>query len=285
MQTDMSYMTDVVAMEETPRSNAFSDTEIRAELDAILKSGIFSKSDRMRRFLRFVVEQYLACGESRLKEYVIALEVFDRPESFDPRSDSIVRVEARRLRSKLDQYYATDGHESRWRIRIPAGSYVPEFGNDSVVCKSAPAKSPRHERVSIGIIPFAGPEPESGDSIRQELERRVIYRLIKQAAFDLVVWPERDRTVERFAWNRHGGLRTDLVIRGAVENNSQLPNAVLEICTFDSVLLWSTHSEVDGNGDSLENLASSLCGELVRFCRTRPRVEPKPAERVADQVA
>jgi hypothetical protein len=283
----MSYITDAV-VEKTPRSDAFHEDEIRTELESILHSDIFSKSERMRRFLRFVVEQYVTSGEHRLKEYVIALEVFDRPESFDPRSDSIVRVEARRLRSKLDQYYATEGGSSRWRIRMPAGSYVPEFGDDSVTCKSTPAKVSRHHRVSVGIIPFTpfANDDTSGDgSLREELERRVIYRLIKQAAFDLVVWPERDRTVERFAWNRHGGLRTDLVVRGAIETSPDGRKAILELLTFDSMLLWSSQKQMDAGPHTGEHLAQALCQEMLRYCLARRPASAPLQECAANQVA
>ncbi|HWG58820.1 MAG TPA: tetratricopeptide repeat protein, partial [Candidatus Acidoferrales bacterium] len=76
-------------------------------------------------FLEFVVEESLAGRQHRLKEYVIGIEVFGRVDSFDPRVDSIVRVEARRLRGKLQEYYAAEGINDRIRIKLRKGSYVP----------------------------------------------------------------------------------------------------------------------------------------------------------------
>ena len=72
---------------------------VRAPLERVLASPLFSASERLSRFLRFAVEQVLEGHGDRLKEYVLGVEVFDRDERYDPRLDSIVRVEARRLRS------------------------------------------------------------------------------------------------------------------------------------------------------------------------------------------
>ena len=107
-----------------------SDAEIRAEMERILRSHTFVHSHRIRRFLQFVVEEALRGRQHRLKEYVIGMEVFGRQESFDPRVDSIVRVEARRLRSKLEEYYANNPEPAgttSLRICIRKGSYVPFF--------------------------------------------------------------------------------------------------------------------------------------------------------------
>jgi hypothetical protein len=78
-----------------------SGDDVRCQLDRLLASSVFANAGRMSRFLKFVVEQTLAGEGERLKEYVIGVEVFDRDASYDPRLDSIVRVEAARLRSKL----------------------------------------------------------------------------------------------------------------------------------------------------------------------------------------
>ena len=68
----------------------------------------------MVRFLRLTVERALAGQSDELKEYLIGVEVFDRKQSYDPRVDPIVRVEARRLRAKLKAYYEGDGAGDVW---------------------------------------------------------------------------------------------------------------------------------------------------------------------------
>src|ERR1700756_2522302 len=113
--------------EVTTTLNGVPAAEIRSQLDLILRSRAFIQSHRIRRFLQFVVEESLLGQPHRLKEYLIGLEVFDRREAFDPRVDSIVRVEARRLRYKLEEYYRTEGREDAVRIVLRKGSYVPIF--------------------------------------------------------------------------------------------------------------------------------------------------------------
>src|SRR5437870_2016454 len=100
---------------------------IEEQLRRILASKPFVQSARMSRFLRFTVERALAGQSDRLKEYVIGVEVFDRKGSYDPRVDPIVRVEARRLRSKLKTYYEADGRADDIVIEFPKGAYAPQI--------------------------------------------------------------------------------------------------------------------------------------------------------------
>ncbi len=117
---------------------------VRAQLERILASRSFARSPRVSRLLRFVVEQKLQGGVMKLKEYALGIEVFGRDESFDPRIDSIVRVEARRLRSKLDQYYRIDGAGDALRIVFSKGCYVPAF---------LPSNHPDLDPSGNGILP------------------------------------------------------------------------------------------------------------------------------------
>ena len=98
---------------------------VRTQLDKILSSEGFVNAGRICRFLRFAVEAKLRGEEGQLKEYVLGREVFDRDESYDPRLDPIVRVEARRLRAKLDEYYEGAGRSDPMRIEFPKGGYAP----------------------------------------------------------------------------------------------------------------------------------------------------------------
>lgn len=104
-----------------------SGDAVRAELARVLASPHFDASERNRAFLSFVVEESLLGHTERIKAYTIATEVFGRDTTFDPQLDSIVRIEAGRLRRSLEHYYLTDGRASRVRIDIPRGGYVPVF--------------------------------------------------------------------------------------------------------------------------------------------------------------
>lgn len=79
----------------------------------------------MKRFLEFTVRQALEGRSGELKEALVGVEVFDRPADYDPRLDPIVRVEARRLRQKIQEYYATEGARDPVRIEYAKGGYAP----------------------------------------------------------------------------------------------------------------------------------------------------------------
>jgi hypothetical protein len=100
---------------------------IREELARILESSIFVQSDRLGRFLRYTVETTLAGDAETLKEYLIGTEVYERKPPYHPSVDSIVRSEARRLRTKLKEYYESVGRNDSVFIYYRPGSYVPAF--------------------------------------------------------------------------------------------------------------------------------------------------------------
>ncbi len=110
-----------------------SPESIRLQLNEILSSKPFAMAARSRRFLTYIVEQTLAGEGDKIKEAVLGVEVFDRPADFDPRVDAIVRVEAGKLRKRLEQYYEGEGEAAPLRIEIPKGAYVPQFRPSSTV--------------------------------------------------------------------------------------------------------------------------------------------------------
>jgi hypothetical protein len=99
----------------------------RAELEAVLRSEQFTRAPTLANFLSYLCEKLFAGEAYQIKEYSVGVEVFHRGPSFDQDSDSIVRVEANRLRKRLAAYYAGDGASHRLHITIPLGQYVPEF--------------------------------------------------------------------------------------------------------------------------------------------------------------
>ena len=110
---------------------------VRAHLARLLGSDALSNAPCLRRFLSYVVDRSLAGDEGNVKEYAIGLEVFGRGDAFDPRIDTIVRVQAWRLRSKLEEYYDTDGRNRPVLIELHKGHYVPVF---RVAIRQAPER-------------------------------------------------------------------------------------------------------------------------------------------------
>jgi Tol biopolymer transport system component len=102
-------------------------TDIDAQLQRILSSEIFVRSPRSTQFLRFCVDRGAGERTGELKETIIAVEVFNRAADYDPKSDPIVRVHARRVREKLDLYYSTEGNGDPIRIDLPKGGYTPRI--------------------------------------------------------------------------------------------------------------------------------------------------------------
>ncbi|MCH9806647.1 MAG: hypothetical protein K0U74_02850 [Alphaproteobacteria bacterium] len=138
------------------------DTEVRGALERVTTEPPFARSLRLSRFLTYIVEETLAGRSDRLAGYSIGVDVFDKPEDFDPRIDTNVRVEASRLRRSLDQYYRERGSEDPVEIIVPKGTYVPEFryrAGDRVITaqvappdpieKVSPVRGP-----SIAVLPF-----------------------------------------------------------------------------------------------------------------------------------
>src|SRR4051794_34867121 len=108
-----------------PSANPETHEDVRAQLGRILGHPSFSSAKQLSKLLRYVVEQTLAGRGGGLKEYTLGVEVFGRGTSFDPRLDSIVRVEASKLRSRLTTYYNYEGSSDPVLIELPRGSYVP----------------------------------------------------------------------------------------------------------------------------------------------------------------
>jgi tetratricopeptide (TPR) repeat protein len=138
-----------------------SREEIEAELERVIASPGLARSPQLAKFIKYIVEAKLAGNEGSIKAYSVAVDVFGRPASFDPQTDPIVRVQARRLRAALDAYYLDSDSTRRVRIYLPVGRYLPEFeyvGEDPV------ADTARRSRLreSRGRSPVAAWMSEAG---------------------------------------------------------------------------------------------------------------------------
>jgi serine/threonine-protein kinase len=168
-----------------------TEAKIAEQLTRILSSKSFRQADRLKRFLSFIVEETVAGRGERLKEFVVGVEVFGKPESFDPRNDPIVRVQARRLRAQLSRYYREEAPESEILIELPKGGYSPTFR----MLKSAPARRTVRptlvSRNTVVVLPFAD-HSESGDQeyFCEGLTQEVIHALAGTAEIRLVAWNE-----------------------------------------------------------------------------------------------
>jgi TolB-like protein/Tfp pilus assembly protein PilF len=150
---------------QAPDAGPPTPGEVRAALEAVLACTPLKGSERLRRFLQLVVEETLSGRGDRLKEYVIGVEALERPASFDPRTDPVVRVEAMRLRAKLADYYRAEGANDPVIIDLPKGSYVASFNRrpGEFLAASRPDEVGRAPAPDAGVAPADSP---SGGPLR-----------------------------------------------------------------------------------------------------------------------
>lgn len=214
---------------------------IEAALARVLASRAFQHSPRHRNFLRYVVEGTLAGRAQSLKEVVIGIDVFERDiDRFDPRRDSIVRVEARRLRAKLRKYYEAEGRNDAIAIELGIGRYVPTF-----VERRAPL--PPQVVPLLMVLPLRTP---SGAGVRgwsNGLADQLVARLGTVDAVRVMapLAPARlhDPSLMESLRRDHG---VDYVIDGSIARaGSRMRCTMFLSQTIDHLCLWSQTSEFD----------------------------------------
>ena len=114
------------------------DSPLKVQLDRIVASPTFRNARRSQLFLRYILHHAIAHPGEPLKEYSIAIDVFDRDISYDPDVNNTVRVEAGRLRSRLREFYAAEGKADPLLIEIPKGSYCALIQNRQPITEPSP---------------------------------------------------------------------------------------------------------------------------------------------------
>ena len=243
-----------------------SARSIEDHLQKILASKEFASSARMSRFLRFAVEQALSGQSEQLKEYVLGVEVFDRKASYDPRVDPIVRVEARRLRSKLKSFYAGAGL-TELIIEFPKGSYAPVFR------ERAEAEAPAEPALAraIAVLPFSNlsSEPDTeyfSDGLTEEL----IHGLTKVDGLMVVAWSSAARLKGQPYDVREIGrqLNVSTVLVGSVRGSSDRLRVMAQLVdTSNGRYLWS--ETYDRQIEDLFAIQEEISRNIVKTLRLK----------------
>ena len=126
----------------SPTAEPVSTDLERTELQTVLQSQLFARSPTLAHLLSYLCEKVFTGECGQIKEYSIALDVLGRRESFDQDTDSIVRVQANRLRKRLAEYYLNEGASHRIHITIPVGQYIPLFEERAVWQTDAEVRQP-----------------------------------------------------------------------------------------------------------------------------------------------
>jgi len=222
---------------------------IQHELDRLEESPAFARSARLFSLLRFVVEESLAGRGDTLKELVIGDALYGRQQPYDPRIDSTVRVEARRLRRKLKQYYHTEGADRPIRIEMPTGSYKPQFRHalETEGRTQAPLAEPVYgNRVDLAVLPFRALSQNAGeDHFADGLTDEVIYACGElpglRIAPRLVIFQYKNRNYSLAS--AADELGAALVLHGTVRAEPNRSRVTIEIADPQGYVAWSDRIE------------------------------------------
>jgi serine/threonine-protein kinase len=252
-----------------------ADKSIADALDRILGSQTFQQAGGLKRFLRFIVNETIAGRVSELKEYVIGVQVFRTDQSFDPRTDPIVRVQARRLRAKLVQYYTDEGRHDTLTIEIPKGGYAPVFKR-----REAPIPAKRTvgavllSRNTVAVLPLEDFSPD-GDLgyFCKGLREEILHRLARLRGLRILA--------------ANGSDTAALVISGGVRRAG--PRIRISVHVIDGAsacYLWSEAIDADladgfvAQERVAEAIVSRLEPELREDGKARKGLD-RPAENLA----
>ncbi len=245
---------------------------VREQLARVVDSPGFVSSARLNRFLSHIVNRTIDGDTDSLKEFSIAMEVFDRSADYDPNIDAIVRVEARRLRSKLKAYYEEGaGRSDPVLIGLRPGSYVPIFRwlerqpNEQRQEISPPLGS---RRAAVAVLPFVNmsPEPEQ-DYFCDGITEEIINSLTRVAGLNVIARTSAFQFKGASVDIREVGQRlgADLAIEGSVRKaGAQLRITAQAIQTESGHHLWSEtfRRELKDVFAIQEEIAESIAGLL-----------------------
>jgi TolB-like protein len=240
----------IESQSKTRTDRKWTQAEVRSELEHILGSHYFVKSRRLSSFLRTTVEYFLAGRGDNLKEYIIGTEVYGRQSSFDPSMDSIVRTEARRLRSKLNEYYTNTRRISSVKISLVAGSYVPEIqmapqykgaASGMATCESPLSMG---GNLSIAVFPFRAPSADSRlqdlacdvtEDIVHHLSQWTCLKIFRPHSLSCFSRPCSPEGLSDF----RGRCGIQVVLNGSLRRCADGLLTHLQLSTLDGMVLWS----------------------------------------------
>lgn len=258
--------------ERTVEAKDFGE-RVRRQLDRMLASATFQQADRLRRFLRFVVLEAIAGRRDELKEYIVGVQVFDKEPSFDPRTDPVVRVQARRLRARLSRYYAEEGERDEIIIDLPKGGYAPVFSQreESAPPASRPSPMKQAGRNTVVVIPFndISPRGELGHYCKG-IHEEIVHRLAMMPNLRvLALDPSRQGSAGR-------KQEAAIVVSGSLRVSGNTLRATAQISDETTgCYLWS--DSVDGNMDEVFALQDRVAGLIAKRLESE-RFEYTPAK-------
>ena len=258
--------------------------EVLDQLQLVLKSKEFASSDRLKRFLQYIIEETLAGRGEQIKAYSVGIDVFDLGSDFDPALNPSIRVTACRLRSKLEHYYFTSINDDKVSIVIPKGSYLPIFtycklkprtsdlkGDDdylnAIETTAAPAAQNAYSaRPAVVVLPFTDISIHSEvSSFLQGLAEEISIALMK---FDnlSVLSVQKSQADEQEIWETGTRLGARFIISGSAQTagkrNNELRLRIHLMDTQTRSYVWSERFEGNIDKTSLFSLQDEITGQV-----------------------
>jgi serine/threonine-protein kinase len=200
----------------------------------------------MRRLLEFIVEHSLSSPTEPLKEMTLGMELYASNGDFDPRITSVVRVDGTRLRTKLLEYYATEGVADPIIFDLPKGSYAPLFREASSRADRPCAAVASSPEPSIVVLPFSNLSPEPEDYFSDGLTEEIIHALSSIRDMRVVARASAFALKHRNADVREIGraLNVRFVLEGSVRRSGKALRVTVRLAsTDDGFQLWSPRYE------------------------------------------
>lgn len=244
------------------------------QLESLLGSKTFAGTERLRRFLGFIVEQSLRFPVEPVKEIIIGTELYASNGDFDPRLSAVVRVDATRLRSKLREYYASEGASDSLVVDLPKGSYTPVFRAPSIPPDSAAHRPAQETKSSIAVLPFTNLSPVPGDYFTDGLTEEIIHALSTVEGISVVARTSCFALKHRNADVREIGhaLNVDLVLEGSVRMSGDNLRATVQlVSTKSGFQVWSRR--YDRHINDVFAVQDDIAGEIAGLLRSSTAIQ------------
>jgi len=232
---------------------AITPKAVRAQVQRILASEGFARCGRMQRFLQFIVEEYLGGHAHQLGEYAIGVSVYDRGPDFEPALDPIVRNDARRLRTKLLEYYRGSEAAGELVIEMPKGGYVPVFLSAARFAPKCPAR--------LAVMPLEVLSPLGGtEHYSRAICMSLTAGLTNIEGLETVAHAYcRDLPVRQLA----GELRLTHLIQGSLARDGDGLRVVINLIQLaDGTQLWAQEFDL-GRGEKTGGIAREVVNEVA----------------------
>jgi TolB-like protein len=213
--------------------------DVNVQMERILASDLFQHSERLKKLLRYLVTHMLWGKTDEIKEYRIATEVFGRKESFEPEIDPIVRVQAHRLRTKLQAYMQRHAISERLIIDLPKGAYIVRVQKTPrKIDNHIRSTYPRLGRFSIGVLPLLDLRLNKikTDVVTDSLTEELIHSLMGEPDFLVASWTAvvrfktQDATIQSIAKQ----LQVNMLLEGSIRQINECAHIRIRVIDTES---------------------------------------------------